>query len=216
MQKFKCLTAIFSLIFCVSSLASNPQTQRIQSGSFISAFGGYAAVDWGGFDDSPFVSYSANENGGFAYGFSVGYRFSNYFALEGGWMDLPTVKGVGHTNADLTQPPSDISISSWVGYFMPKFLLEIHQNIFMDVGLGVAYRKSEATPSELFTNASAYYYTPVFKLAIEWDFRQNWFTYLQYICVPGYDQDLSAQPTNERDVPAVNFVGIGIGYKFSL
>lgn len=188
----------------------------IISGVYVSGFGGYASEDWVNFEASPFVSYSANAHGGATYGVATGYRFYSFFALEGGFVRLPIVKGVGQTTLTVANPIALMQVSQWFGYLAGKFYYTLIDHFYLVGGAGVMYRRTGPTPAEFFTNADAYYYAVIAIAGLEWYFTQDWAIFTQYYYAPPFHHDLPPQPTKSFNVPAVNGVVFGLTYKFSI
>src|SRR3990167_2320125 len=212
--------ALLSSQLCFSSCKENPllpTTYWITSGTYVSAFGGYASEDWVTFAATPFISYSSNSRGGMNYGFTLGYRFYRFFAIEGGWVRLPTVKGVALTNATLSPPLfSSSGISQWFGYLSGKFYVTLPNHFYLFGGAGIMYRATNPRPTQFFTNNQAYYYAPIALAGLEWYFTQDWAVYTQYYFVPEYNLTLLPQPVNFLNVPAANLIELGLLYKFSI
>jgi opacity protein-like surface antigen len=188
----------------------------IFSGAYVTAAYGVAIMNWAKYERRIFVSFRSRGRSGHAFGFTMGYRFYPFFELEGGFFKMPTVNGVGHTNADPTFRIEKIGVVTWFGYVAGKFLIRLFGHVYLDVGTGVTYRRTEPKPSELFSNARAYNYTFLMTGGLEWYIGQNWEIYTSYFFVPGYNRDIGLQPTKRFNNPPIHLFVAGLGYKFSI
>lgn len=73
-----------------------------------------------------------------------GYQFTNYFSLEGGYIDLGKAKVSGSgTNAILGTYSGTVSVDAWGTFLNAVFTLPIHENFGVFGKVGAAY--TEAT-----------------------------------------------------------------------
>lgn len=193
---------------------------RIYSGTFVTMMTGYAGVDWAGYGRTIFTEAPSHGTGGSTYGFSVGYRFFEYFSFEGLWFRLPSVEGLARTNVAGGNPIQDTGIISWVAIIDAKFLIRLFNYLYLDVSVGVGYRSLRVRPISAFTNNNAYYASPIVGAGLQYDFAQDWFVYIQAYYMLGYTRDICVAfgATNSKflNSPQVGVYMLGAGYKFSI
>ena len=202
-------------------------------GMYVGSNLGYAYRPWlkdastiVGFAKQAAVLGSASRgNGGFTFGGDLGYQFSQYFAVEGGWYYLPELKFT--TNAKIS--PSKISplvagtydVKSGMAYGAFKGMAPVCANTYIFSKLGVAYtynRSSAASSVALPTLEAPFsvaprsnFWNPLFAAGIQYYFTPNWSVNAQYTFVPGYR---GVSSSRFAAVPAIHLFTVALGYKF--
>lgn len=150
----------------------------------------------------------SNMTGGFTGGADIGYQFNEYWALEGGWFYLPTVKGTINTVSS--------RVNNGLVYIAVKGNLPVYENtyIFGKLGGGYTYNNLKGT-TFLSTDRSvnvthSQYWNPIFAVGIQYYFTPNWSANFQYLYNPGYHNSSS----QDFFAPVANMFTAGIGYKF--
>ena len=182
---------------------------------------GYADVDWRNYalgitNFTSAASPTSNTMGGFSVSGVGGYQFDEFWSLEGGWFYLPEVSGTVNNVSAIAR--------GWFVYGAAKLTMPIHPDIYVFGKFGAAVRYTYLSATSALTHlltgqvlpVSAYYWTPLFAVGIQYYFTWNWSVNAQYLRVPGYQRFISAASTNNLNVPAINLLTVGLGVKIGI
>ena len=171
----------------------------------------------------------SNINGGAVGGVDVGYQFTRFLALEGGWSYIPTAGynrirtvtlPVGETTFTLPQG-KQVYINSGLAYIAAKGNIPLWNRLdaFGKLGAAYAYNNTNINvPASLVnsptvhTTNSSNFWNALFGFGLQYSMLNNISFNVQYDYVPGY-QEASA---NQFITPPIQLVTFGVGYKFSL
>lgn len=218
-------------LFCVGAIAfaggpaePPPPEPVLNEGVYIDLAAGFASVDWVHFGQGSFDGYSvvmgtgtvgsvtSNGHGGFTYGFDAGYQVNKYFGIEGGWFDLPTVKGTSDVSVVL---PS-LRTSSWFAYLALKLIVPItdHFQAFAKVGGGYRSLKHSNTATTVpgFGPTSTNYISGVAGGGLQYWFGDHWTIAVQDL----YMFKNTSGGSISRRAPGANLVLGSVGYRFGV
>lgn len=169
----------------------------------------------------------SNINGGAIGGVDVGYQFTRYVALEGGWSYIPSasynrirtvVLPVGQTSFTLPQG-LQVNINSGLAYFAGKGTVPLYGALDAFGKLGVAYAYNHVNvnvPASLVNSPTAYttnhsnFVNPLWGFGLQYAALKNWSVNVQYDYVPGYREASSTHFIT----PDIQLITFGLGYKF--
>jgi opacity protein-like surface antigen len=225
MLKRKIISWILASILMMSItavMAGGPEvTPPIYSGIYLEGDVGYASIDWRDFGLGPAIFFGGtgstntiNTQGGFTYGFDLGYEFEDrYFSLEIGWLDLPIARG---TQAGVAATAVDGSVYGDAKFSIPVFSDTLY--LFSKVGAVYRYTRLTANTTTVFDGTqlpiNGRFWTVLFAVGTQYYFLPNWSVHVQYIREPGYYNSIPPFTTILLNVPPANIVTAGIGYKF--
>lgn len=194
------------------------------SGVYVEGNLGYACRSWlkdastivGFAKETAVLGSTARGNGGFTFGNDLGYQFSQYFAIEGGWYYLPKLKFT--TNIKISSlVPGSYNIKSGMAYGVFKGMAPVYTNTYVFGKLGIAYtynRSSAALPTlkpPFNVTSRSNFWNPLFAAGVQYYFIPNCSVNAQYAFVPGYR---GASFSRFSTVPVVHLFTVGLGYKF--
>jgi opacity protein-like surface antigen len=169
----------------------------------------------------------SNINGGAIGGVDVGYQFTRYLALEGGWSYIPTAHYSRDQTVELQVAQTTfilpegllVDINSGLAYFAAKGNMPVYGNVdaFGKIGLAYAYNHTNVNvPASLVDSPAVYtsnhsnFWNPLFAFGLQYATLNNWSFNAQYAFVPGY-RDASA---DHFITPDIQTITLGLGYKF--
>lgn len=173
------------------------------------------------------LTHLSNINGGPIGGVDVGYQFTRYLAIEGGWSYIPTA---GYNRFETVQLPvaqstftlpkgKQVYIKSGIAYIVAKGSVPIYGNLdaFGKVGTAYAYNHVNTNiPASLVNSPTARtinhsnFWNGFFGFGLQYALPKNLSINVQYDFVPGY-RDASA---NHFITPDIQLITFGLGYKF--
>lgn len=169
----------------------------------------------------------SNINGGAIGGVDVGYQFTRFLALEGGWSYLPTASynrvrtvtlPVGLTTFTLPQG-LQVNINSGLAYIAAKGTVPVYNKLDAFAKLGAAYVYNDANvpvPASLVNSSTVYtsnhsnYWNALFGFGLQYPVLERLTANVQYDFVPGY----RSASANHFITPNIQLVTFGLGYKF--
>lgn len=171
----------------------------------------------------------SNINGGTTAGVDAGYQFTSNFALEGGWLYLPTASYNRDTTVHLTIANTtyvlpeglQVNINSNLGYLAVKGMVPIYDRFSAFAKLGAAYTRNTTNvnvPSSSVASVTPYttthsnFWNPILAFGAQYSTLNNILFNFQYGYVPGY----RSASTSSFIAPVVQTFTFGLGYKFSL
>lgn len=171
----------------------------------------------------------SNINGGAIGGVDVGYEFTRYLALEGGWSYIPTA-GYNRTRTvslpvaqtTFTLPEGkQVYIKSGIGYIAAKGTVPVYDRLDAFGKLGAAYAYNNVNidiPASLVNSPTVYttnhsnFWNALFGFGLQYSTLNHFRFNVQYDYVPGYRQ----ASANHFITPDIQLVTFGAGYKFSV
>lgn len=169
----------------------------------------------------------SNINGGAVGGVDLGYQFTRYLALEGGWSYIPTASynrsrtvtlPVAQTTFILPQG-LQVNINSGLAYIAAKGNIPIYDRLdaFGKLGAAYAYNHTNVNiPASLVNSPTVHtsnqsnFWNALFGFGLEYSTVNNILFNIQYDYVPGYRQ----ASANHFITPDIQLVTFGLGYKF--
>lgn len=214
-----------------------PVAQDNPKGVYIEGNVGYANHPWtqdrtttpGLENQLGVLTQLSNINGGTTAGADVGYQFTRYLALEGGWSYLPTAGynrirnvslPVAQTTFELPQG-KQVFIHSGLAYIAAKANIPLYNQLDAFGKLGAAYvynNTNIAIPASLVNSPTVYtskqsnFWNALFGFGLQYYAMNNISLNVQYDYVPGYNE----ASANHFITPAIQLITFGLGYKFSM
>lgn len=169
----------------------------------------------------------SNINGGAIGGVDVGFQFTRYLALEGGWSYIPTAGYNRNTTVTLpvaqttfTLPEGkQVYIHSGLAYIAAKGNIPIYGKLDAFGKLGAAYAYNHVNidvPASLVNSSTVHttnhsnFWNALFGFGLQYATPYNLSVNVQYDYVPGYQ----AASANHFITPPIQLVTFGLGYKF--
>jgi len=203
-----------------------PAAPVFQPNIYVEGNVGYVQSNWSVFSGfnglgSPFnEGTGSNFNGGFTFGFALGYNFIKHFSAELGWDWIPQANG--STTVDPSTNVVGLNVESWVIYLAGKLDIPVSDNFDLFGKLGVAYRSltwggdgatglvnGTSTPNP---TSDTGYWSPFFGAGGQYAFTDNFYGIVQW-------KHVMANVTNNNPstaAPSANFYTAGIGYRFAI
>jgi len=190
------------------------------SGGYIDTNLGYAHIDWRNYairmnNFTAAASPTANTRGGVSVGVDGGYQWNHLWAIEAAWYYLPYVSG--------TWNGVPATAHAWLFYAATKLSIAIHESTYLFGKWGAAVRNTHLSANGTLTQSttgqplpiSAYYWAPLFGVGLQYFITRNWSINIQYLFMAGYDHAIAATARGRLNVPDLNLLSIGLGFKFA-
>lgn len=223
--------AVAGVSLATAALAGGPDMHHPNvSGFYLGANAGYARVDWENsamWQDSGVTPVGAtNGEGGFAFGFDLGYRWNHSWATELGWYQFsPATMHVANSALNTRY-------RSYAAYLTQNFIVPVgmmhNLSFVMKAGLGYRHVKISGNTETVFganfvNDIQLYKWTPVFGIGFNYAFSNNWSFDGQYLWFPGgsfnglgTDNVKQTSNYNANVVPAANLFTVGVNYMFAM
>lgn len=217
-KKFLVLTAAgIASVGATAALAGGPDAMQapvFQPNIYVEVNLGYVQSNWRSFAITPFVSFGDNINGGFTFGFALGYNFMKHFSAEIGWDWIPEAKG---STAAVNN--NNLTVQSWIFYLAGKLDVPLMDNLDLFGKFGAAYRSLDwagaaavGAPVATIPGGSQSYWSPFFAAGGQYAFNDNLYMTLQWKHVSANNDGGNASEA----APSANFYTAGLGYRFAM
>jgi len=160
------------------------------------------------------VNTTGNDaNGGFTFGFALGYNFIKHFSGELGWDWIPQANGT----AGRLAAPNGLNVDSWVIYLAGKLDVPLMDNVDLFGKLGAAYRSlswggAGAIGVGLNPSGNTGYWSPMFGAGLQYSWNDNFYILAQWKHIMS---NINSGSVSKR-APQADFFTLGLGYRFAI